>query len=51
MLRLVHRGIPNQPLTDPHDFGGSYYLKRLRTAVSGDDPGPDELANPGVVHG
>jgi len=44
VLRLVHRGLPEDALTD-HQRGWTYYLERLVIVVGGGDPGPDQ---PGV---
>jgi uncharacterized protein YndB with AHSA1/START domain len=39
-VRLVHRGLPEDALTD-HGGGWDHYLRRLATAAPGGDPGPD----------
>ncbi len=40
LVRLVHRGLPDDAITD-HLGGWSYYLGRLETVIAGGDPGPD----------
>ena len=40
MVRLVHRGLPDDAVTD-HEGGWGFYLDRLQTVVDGGDPGPD----------
>jgi uncharacterized protein YndB with AHSA1/START domain len=42
-VRLVHSGLPADAIAD-HTQGWEHYLDRLATAVGGDDPGPDVLA-------
>jgi uncharacterized protein YndB with AHSA1/START domain len=39
-VRLVHRGLPDDAISD-HENGWSHYLSRLALAASGGDPGPD----------
>jgi uncharacterized protein YndB with AHSA1/START domain len=39
-VRLVHRGLPEDAVTD-HTHGWDHYLGRLATAAAGGDPGPD----------
>jgi uncharacterized protein YndB with AHSA1/START domain len=39
-VRLVHRGIPDDAVSD-HTSGWGHYLERLAVASSGGDPGPD----------
>ena len=46
LLRLVHRGLPDDAISD-HLGGWTYYLARLEKVVGGIDPGPDtpDLSN------
>jgi uncharacterized protein YndB with AHSA1/START domain len=39
-VRLVHRGLPDDAISD-HSSGWGHYLERLSTVVGGGDPGPD----------
>ena len=39
-VRLVHRGLPEDAVSD-HTSGWGHYLGRLATAASGGNPGPD----------
>ncbi|MGD0882494.1 MAG: SRPBCC family protein [Acidimicrobiales bacterium] len=39
-IRLVHRGLPADAITD-HSGGWDHYLERLALASVGGDPGPD----------
>jgi uncharacterized protein YndB with AHSA1/START domain len=39
-VRLVHRGLPDDAVTD-HGRGWAHYLGRLSVAAMGGDPGPD----------
>jgi len=39
-VRLVHRGLPDDAISD-HTHGWDHYLGRLTTAATGGDPGPD----------
>ena len=39
-VRLVHRGLPDDAVTD-HGKGWEHYLARLAVAATGGDPGPD----------
>lgn len=39
-VRLVHRGLPDDAVTD-HTRGWDHYLERLAIATTGGDPGPD----------
>ncbi len=40
LVRLVHRGLPDDAVDD-HGKGWSHYLERLAIAATGGDPGPD----------
>ena len=40
-VRLVHRGLPDDAISD-HTHGWDHYLGRLTTAATGGDPGPDK---------
>jgi uncharacterized protein YndB with AHSA1/START domain len=40
LVRLVHRGLPDDSITD-HGFGWQHYLNRLAIAATGGDPGTD----------
>jgi uncharacterized protein YndB with AHSA1/START domain len=40
LLRLVHRGLPEDAIAD-HQAGWTYYLDRLDQVAEGKDPGPD----------
>jgi uncharacterized protein YndB with AHSA1/START domain len=40
LVRLVHRGLPDDALTD-HGDGWQHYLSRLAVAATGGDLGPD----------
>lgn len=44
VLRLIHRGLPDDAIAD-HQKGWDYYLERLETVLSGEDPGPDMAAS------
>jgi len=49
-VRLVHRGLPDDAVSD-HTSGWGHYLDRLSIAVSGGDAGPDvEMASPSSSH-
>jgi uncharacterized protein YndB with AHSA1/START domain len=39
-VRLVHRGLPDDAISD-HTSGWGHYLTRLAIAAPGGDPGPD----------
>ncbi len=39
-MRLVHRGLPDDAISD-HTEGWDHYLGRLAIASTGGDPGPD----------
>ncbi len=39
-VRLVHRGLPEDAISD-HSFGWGHYLSRLALAATGGNPGPD----------
>jgi uncharacterized protein YndB with AHSA1/START domain len=39
LVRLTHRGLPEDALSD-HLDGWGFYLNRLKVVVSGGDPGP-----------
>ena len=43
LLRLVHRGLPDDAVSD-HTQGWDHYLGRLAVVAAGGDPGPDTLA-------
>jgi uncharacterized protein YndB with AHSA1/START domain len=43
LVRLVHRGLPDDAVVD-HTHGWDHYLGRLATAAIGGDPGPDVMA-------
>jgi uncharacterized protein YndB with AHSA1/START domain len=45
-LRLVHRGLPDDAISD-HIDGWTRYLDRLAVRASGGDPGPDRLPGSG----
>ena len=40
LVRLVHRGLPDEAVSD-HGQGWAHYLSRLAVATTGGDPGPD----------
>jgi uncharacterized protein YndB with AHSA1/START domain len=46
-VRLVHRGLPDDAITD-HGLGWDHYLGRLAVAATGGDAGPD---TPGTDEG
>lgn len=43
LVRLVHRGLPNEESATSHGHGWQHYLERLGIAASGGDPGPDKF--------
>jgi len=43
-VRLVHSGLPDDAVSD-HTGGWDHYLERLASVVSGEDPGPDLMAD------
>ena len=49
IVRLVHRGLPNDEEATEHTKGWDHYVGRLVVAVDGGDPGPDGHL-PGVLH-
>ena len=42
LVRLVHRGLPDDAVSD-HTNGWDHYLGRLAVVAAGGDPGPDTL--------
>lgn len=46
LLRLIHRGLPSAESAEKHGHGWRHYAERLRLAAAGEDPGPDEFAEP-----
>jgi uncharacterized protein YndB with AHSA1/START domain len=42
LVRLVHRDLPSEDSASAHGRGWEHYLKRLRVAGAGGDPGPDQ---------
>jgi uncharacterized protein YndB with AHSA1/START domain len=50
LLRLTHSGLTG-PSRERHDGGWAHYLERLKTVMSGKDPGPDPYATPSHRHG
>lgn len=49
-LRLRHLDLPDD-VREEHAGGWEHYLRRLGRAAVGDDPGPDPLDDPDIVHG
>lgn len=50
-LRLVHRGLPEQPaIIESHGMGWALYLGRLAAVAEGRDPGPDAWAGGNMGH-
>ncbi len=45
-VRLIHRGLPDDAVSD-HTSGWDHYLDRLATAATGGDPGPDIMGDEG----
>jgi uncharacterized protein YndB with AHSA1/START domain len=43
IVRLTHRGFPEQAQKESHTRGWSYYAERLKTVAEGGDPGPDRM--------
>lgn len=41
LVRLTHRGLPDEQQVGEHTHGWDHYLGRLAVAVPGGDPGPD----------
>jgi len=41
IVRLRHRGLPDEPSAGLHEKGWHHYLGRLKVAGAGADPGPD----------
>src|SRR5579864_5348563 len=41
LVRLVHRGLPNEESATSHGHGWVHYLQRLSIAAAGGDPGKD----------
>ena len=50
MVRLVHRGLPDDAVSD-HTSGWGHYLDRLAVAASGGYAGPDEEMGSGPEDG
>jgi uncharacterized protein YndB with AHSA1/START domain len=50
LLRLTHRGLSG-PIREKHEDGWTHYLARLKTVVSGGEPGADPYADPAHRHG
>jgi uncharacterized protein YndB with AHSA1/START domain len=46
LLRLVHRGLPDDAIND-HTQGWQHYLERLAVRAGGGDPGPDRPQDAG----
>ncbi|MCA1833783.1 MAG: SRPBCC domain-containing protein [Actinomycetota bacterium] len=42
LVRLTHRGLPNDAERASHADGWEHYLSRLAIAATGGDPGPDK---------
>jgi uncharacterized protein YndB with AHSA1/START domain len=49
-VTLVHRALPSSA-RDDHARGWEHYLSRIAAASTGNPPGPDPLADPGLRHG
>jgi uncharacterized protein YndB with AHSA1/START domain len=45
-LRLIHRDLPTRESAEKHGYGWRHYLDRLSQTGAGEDPGPDEFAEP-----
>jgi len=43
LVRLVHRGLPNEESAVSHGHGWEHYLGRLAVAAAGGDPGKDKF--------
>ena len=41
LVRMTHRGLPNEEARASHAKGWAHYLGRLAVAAAGGDPGPD----------
>ena len=41
IVRLEHRGFPDENAVREHTEGWDHYLARLQVAAAGGDPGPD----------
>lgn len=44
LLRLVHRGLPDEASKQSHAEGWQHYAGRLQVVAAGGDPGPDPWA-------
>jgi len=45
-LRLLHHGLSSAEVAEKHGHGWRHYAARLRLVAAGEDPGPDEFAEP-----
>ena len=41
IVRIAHRGLPDEEQRDKHGMGWAHYLERLAVSAAGADPGPD----------
>jgi uncharacterized protein YndB with AHSA1/START domain len=41
LVRLAHRGLPDEDAAEQHGHGWEHYLGRLAVAAAGGDAGPD----------
>jgi uncharacterized protein YndB with AHSA1/START domain len=51
VVRLTHRGLPDQNAIDQHSHGWEHYGERLAIAAAGGNPGPDPWAEPPTDEG
>ena len=43
LVRLTHRGLPDEDAVKQHTIGWTHYLDRLAVRAPGGDPGPDVM--------
>jgi uncharacterized protein YndB with AHSA1/START domain len=46
VVRFSHYGLPTAEMVEKHGQGWDHYMPRLGTLARGENPGPDEFANP-----
>lgn len=51
LVKLTHRGLPDQNAVDQHSQGWEHFVERLAIAAAGGDPGPDPWAEPPTGEG
>jgi uncharacterized protein YndB with AHSA1/START domain len=51
VVRLTHRGLPDENAIEQHAHGWDHYIERLAIAAVGGDPGPDPWREPPTGEG